>query len=142
MFRAAPPLPASLSRPQLLAPISPSECGTIRATGLNYTDHARELNMPIPAVPELFFKPGQCLADPGEAIPVPPCAQHNELDYEVELAIIIGRPCRNVSAADATQYVLGWTCANDLTARELQKQASQWGFSKGECPTLPSSPRF
>ncbi|KLT39951.1 fumarylacetoacetate hydrolase, partial [Cutaneotrichosporon oleaginosum] len=125
---------------QLLAPISPSECGTIRATGLNYTDHARELNMPIPKVPELFFKPGECLADPGETIPVPPCAQNNELDYEVELAIIISRPCRNVRAAEATQYVLGWTCANDLTARELQKQASQWGFSKGFDKFCPLGP--
>ncbi|GMK58378.1 hypothetical protein CspeluHIS016_0504100 [Cutaneotrichosporon spelunceum] len=125
---------------QLLSPVSPAECGTIRATGLNYTDHARELNMPIPTVPELFFKPGQCIANPGEEIPVPPCAQHNELDYEVELAIIIGRPCRNVTAAEAPQYVLGWTCANDLTARELQKQGSQWGFSKGFdrfCPLGP-----
>ncbi|BEI85993.1 hypothetical protein CcaverHIS002_0602800 [Cutaneotrichosporon cavernicola] len=125
---------------QLLSPISPAECGTIRATGLNYTDHARELNMPIPTVPELFFKPGQCIANPGESIPVPLCAQHNELDYEVELAIIIGRPCRNVNAAEATQYVLGWTCANDLTARELQKQASQWGFSKGFDKFCPLGP--
>lgn len=116
---------------QLLAPISPSECGTIRATGLNYTDHARELNMAIPSVPELFFKPGQSLANLGEAVPVPVCAQNNEVDYEVELAIVIGRPCRNVTASEATQYVLGWTCANDLTARNIQKQCSQWGYSKG-----------
>lgn len=84
-------------------------------------------------MPELFFKPGQCLANPGEEVPVPRCAQNNEVDYEVELAIVIGRPCRNVTASEATQYILGWTCANDITARELQKQCSQWGFSKGMC---------
>lgn len=87
--------------------------------------------MPIPSMPALFFKPATCLAGPGEVIPIPKCAQNDEMDYEVELAIIIGRTCRDVSAEDATAHVLGWTCANDLTARELQSKSTQWGYSKG-----------
>jgi 2-keto-4-pentenoate hydratase/2-oxohepta-3-ene-1,7-dioic acid hydratase in catechol pathway len=112
--------------------------GTIRATGLNYTDHASELGMALPTVPSLFFKPAEALAHPGEAIPIPPCAQNDEVDYEVELAIVIGRPCRNVSADEALDYVLGWTCANDLTARRLQEQCSQWGYSKGKLANVRS----
>lgn len=117
--------------PQLLSPVSEEQVGTIRATGLNYTDHALELGLPLPPVPSLFFKPAAALANPGEQIPIPICAQDNQVDYEVELAIVIGRRCRNVSPGDALKYVLGWTCANDLTARKLQDQCSQWGYSKG-----------
>lgn len=116
-----------------MSPISEEQVGTIRATGLNYTDHALELGLDLPPVPSLFFKPAAALAHPGEAIPIPPCAQDNEVDYEVELAIIIGRHCRNVKPENALDYVLGWTCANDLTSRKLQELCSQWGYSKGEC---------
>lgn len=112
--------------------MSAQQCGTIRATGLNYTDHARELGLAMPDVPAVFFKPATALANPGEAVPIPRCAQADEMDYEVELAIVIGRTCRDVSAENALDHVLGWTCANDLTARKLQQQTSQWGYSKGK----------
>lgn len=81
----------------------------------------------------MFFKPPTTIANPGEVIPVPRCAQDNEVDYEVELAIVLGQECKNVSPSEALGYVLGWTCANDLTARRVQQTSSQWGYSKGAC---------
>jgi 2-keto-4-pentenoate hydratase/2-oxohepta-3-ene-1,7-dioic acid hydratase in catechol pathway len=90
------------------------------------------MNLPIPEVPSVFTKPANALADPGSAIPIPTIAQNEQLDYEVELAIVIGKDCKNVKSEEALNYVLGWTCANDLTARKEQKATSQWVFSKGE----------
>lgn len=116
---------------QLLSPISPNQAGTVRAIGLSYVDHARELNQPLPSAPSVFFKPPTTIANPGEAIPVPRCAQHDEVDYEVELAVVLGRDCKNVAPDQAIDFVLGWTCANDLTARRVQETSSQWGYSKG-----------
>lgn len=92
--------------------------------------------MPIPAVPALFFKPSSCLAGPGDEISIPVCAQNDEMDYEVELAIVIGRTCRDVPVDEALLHVLGWTCANDLTARKLQNKSTQWGYSKGGAAAL------
>ncbi|WOO78666.1 putative protein [Vanrija pseudolonga] len=125
---------------QLLSPLTAEQVGTIRATGLNYTDHARELGLALPSVPALFFKPSAALANPGDEIPVPTMAQDDEMDYEVELAIVIGRAARNVTAKNALDYVLGWTCANDLTARKLQEQSTQWGFCKGFDKFCPIGP--
>ena len=127
-------------------------CGAIRATGLSYKDHAvgmpcykqpftdvarrspltqEEMHLPLPPVPVLFFKPSTTLADPSEVIPVPKVAQNDELDYEVELAIVIGRDAKNVKENEALEYVLGYTCANDLTARKHQETSSQWAYAKG-----------
>ncbi|KAL1410304.1 hypothetical protein Q8F55_004310 [Vanrija albida] len=125
---------------QLLSPLTAEQVGTIRATGLNYTDHALELGLALPSVPALFFKPAAALANPGDEIPVPIMAQDDEMDYEVELAIVIGRSARNVTAKNALDYVLGWTCANDLTARKLQEQSTQWGFCKGFDKFCPLGP--
>lgn len=119
------------SHSQLLSPISPNQAGTVRAIGLSYVDHARELNQPLPSAPSVFFKPPTTIANPGEAIPVPRCAQHDEVDYEVELAVVLGRDCKNVAPDEAIDFILGWTCANDLTARRVQETSSQWGYSKG-----------
>ncbi|KAK4688788.1 hypothetical protein P7C73_g1325, partial [Tremellales sp. Uapishka_1] len=125
---------------QLLSPISPEMCGAIRATGLSYKDHAAEMNLPYPSVPVLFHKPSTCLADPNSVIPIPKGCQNEEMDYEVELAVIISRRCKNVSEEDALNHVLGYTVANDLTARKHQTTSSQWGYAKGFdyfCPMGP-----
>lgn len=141
---------------QLLSPILPSECATIRCTGLSYKDHAvskgcspneikpdrqDELGMPYPKAPVLFFKPNTCLNNPGAPVSVPKTAQNEDLDYEVELAVVIGKDCKDVPQDKALEHVLGWTCANDLTSRHHQNQTSQWGYAKGT-PALqsPSQP--
>ncbi|KAK1922333.1 fumarylacetoacetate hydrolase [Papiliotrema laurentii] len=124
----------------LLSPISQTECPTIRCTGLSYKDHADELGLPHPKAPVLFFKPNTALNGPNATVRVPKTAQNEDLDYEVELAVVIGRDCRDVSEEDAPDYVLGYTCANDLTSRQHQGVTSQWGYCKGFdgfCPLGP-----
>ncbi|KAF4121905.1 2-keto-4-pentenoate hydratase/2-oxohepta-3-ene-1,7-dioic acid hydratase (catechol pathway) [Geosmithia morbida] len=124
---------------KLLSPIRPSEVGTVRCVGLNFKDHAAELQCPLPDIPEVFFKPSNTITNPSSPIILPSCAP-SAVDAEVELAVIIGRDCRNVSVAEAPAYILGYTAANDVTARDVQKQTSQWGFSKsfdGFCPLGP-----
>ncbi|GFZ42986.1 hypothetical protein JCM24511_00704 [Saitozyma sp. JCM 24511] len=133
--------------PQLLSPVSAEMCGPIRATGLSYKDHAAELNLPHPLHPVLFFKPPTTLASPSEPIPIPPICQDSQMDYEVELALVLSRETRDVQPQDALDHVLGWTVANDLTARKWQGKCSQWGFCKGFdkfCPLGPClvSPRL
>ncbi|ORX36217.1 hypothetical protein BD324DRAFT_580819, partial [Kockovaella imperatae] len=125
---------------RLLSPISAEMCGLIRAVGLNYVDHAIELKVPIPTVPTLFFKPSHAIAPPNTVIIVPPVAQDEELDFEVELAVIIGRETKDAKETDAMDHVLGYTVANDLTARKHWQSSSQWGFCKGFdgfCPLGP-----
>ncbi|KAK8843928.1 hypothetical protein IAR55_006720 [Kwoniella newhampshirensis] len=124
----------------LLAPVTPQQAGTIRATGLSYKDHAAEMGLPFPSVPALFFKPSTCLANPGEEIPIPKWCQREEMDYEVELAIVIGKACKDVKEEDALNCVLGWTGANDLTARKHQTASTQWGYSKGFDKFCPLGP--
>lgn len=123
-----------------MSPITQSEVGTIRCIGLNYKDHAAELGLDLPKVPELFTKPATSLHDPCNPIVVAEKLSH-ELDAEVEVAIVIGKDAKNVSAHDALQYVLGYTVANDLTCRDVQKTVSQWGYAKGFdafCPLGPT----
>lgn len=109
-----------------------SEVPIIRCLGLNYKDHAREANMPIPDVPVLFLKPRTAINGPYPAkINVPKIAQDDTSDYEAELSFIIGKTGRDISAADALDYVLGYTCSNDVSARTQQFKNSQWCFSKG-----------
>ncbi|RSH94244.1 hypothetical protein EHS25_004047 [Saitozyma podzolica] len=132
---------------ELLSPVSAEMCGPIRATGLSYKDHAAELNLPHPLHPVLFFKPPTTLASPSEPIPIPPICQDSQMDYEVELALVLSRETRDVRPQDALDHVLGWTVANDLTARKWQGKCSQWGFCKGFdkfCPLGPClvSPRL
>ncbi|KAL7419930.1 hypothetical protein Q5752_005849 [Cryptotrichosporon argae] len=125
---------------RLLCPLTPQQTGAIRATGLSYIDHAKEMKLALPIVPSLFFKPAATLADPNSAVPVPPVAQDDEVDYEVELAIVIGRRCKNVTKEDALKHVLGWTVVNDLTARKQQDTSSQWGYAKGFDSFCPLGP--
>ncbi|WVF66962.1 hypothetical protein IAT40_001705 [Kwoniella sp. CBS 6097] len=124
----------------LLAPITPEQCPIIRAVGLSYKDHAMEMGSPFPKVPALFFKPSTCLANPFEKIPIPAVCQREEMDYEVELVIVIGKRCKNVTEDQALDHVLGWTVANDLTARKHQAESSQWGYAKGFDKFCPLGP--
>ena len=105
--------------------------------GLNYRDHAREANMPIPDTPVLFIKPRTALNGPAPAkINVPRIAQDGSSDYEAELSIVISKSGRDIPKEKAMEYVLGYTCSNDVSARTQQFKNSQWCFSKGECGTV------
>jgi 2-keto-4-pentenoate hydratase/2-oxohepta-3-ene-1,7-dioic acid hydratase in catechol pathway len=120
----------------LLPPVAPSK---IIAVGLNYADHAAESRRDLPAEPVLFMKPPTSLLGPRGAIVCPPGA--DPVDYEAELAVVIGRQARRVRAEDAYEYVLGLTCANDVTARNLQRRDGQWVRAKGFdtfCPLGPA----
>ncbi|BEI84610.1 hypothetical protein CcaverHIS002_0500110 [Cutaneotrichosporon cavernicola] len=124
---------------QLLSPISRDECNLIRCLGLNFKKHAEEAKMPFPNEPVMFVKPRTALAGPGELV-VSRAAQDDQLDFETELALVIGRDARDVSEADAMDYVLGATCANDVSVRKHQLANSQWCFGKGfdgSCPLGP-----
>jgi 2-keto-4-pentenoate hydratase/2-oxohepta-3-ene-1,7-dioic acid hydratase in catechol pathway len=96
--------------------------------------------MKIPTVPEVFLKPSNCLHDPSAPITLPRSAA-DAVDAEVELAVVIGRDCKNATETTALEYVLGYTTANDITARDVQSRTSQWGHSKGYdgfCPLGPA----
>ncbi len=119
----------------LLAPVVPSK---VVAVGLNYREHAEEMNLPIPAEPIIFLKPLSSLCGPDDPIICP--AQAARVDYEAELAIVIKKRCRRVSAERAREHVLGYTCLNDVTARDLMARDGQWIRAKGFdsfCPVGP-----
>ncbi|CAP91419.1 hypothetical protein E8E15_007333 [Penicillium rubens] len=126
---------------RLLAPIGIEEVPIIRCMGLNYRDHATEANMPIPDVPVLFIKPRTALNGPYPAkINVPKIAQDGSSDYEAELSIVLSKSGRDIPESEAMDYVLGYTCSNDVSARTQQFKNSQWCFSKGldgSCPIGP-----
>ncbi|RDW69998.1 hypothetical protein BP5796_08395 [Coleophoma crateriformis] len=123
----------------ILSPLTPAEVGTIRCIGLNYTDHAAEMKLALPKYPEIFFKPDTCVHGPMSSIIIPHQVAQ-EADPEVELAVVIGKDCRNVSPAKALDYVLGYMTANDITARIIQGRGSQWGYSKGFDGFAPMGP--
>ncbi|KAI0775407.1 fumarylacetoacetate hydrolase [Irpex lacteus] len=127
----------------LLSPLTREEVGVVRCLGLNYADHAAEANMQKPAYPILFYKPPQALIGPGAPITIPKALQPPEKhlpDYEVELTIVIGKAAKDVSEADALDYVLAYTAANDMSFRYHQTAVSQWGFSKGFDDSTPLGP--
>ncbi|KAL9947192.1 hypothetical protein D7B24_005086 [Verticillium nonalfalfae] len=128
---------------KVLSPVAPHEVGTIRCIGLNYVQHAKELDAPIPTVPTVFLKPSTSLASPWPAPTLlPAITQADDTgDYESELAVIIGRACKNVSETEALDYVLGYTACNDVSSRASQFAQSQWCYSKGfdgSCPIGPA----
>lgn len=125
----------SLNDVKLLSPCQPSKAVCI---GLNYHDHAKEMNLELPAEPLIFLKPSSALNHPGGAIEYPAISQN--LHYEAELAIVIKKPARKVAAEDANQYILGYTCANDVTARDLQLHDGQWTRGKSFDTFLPLGP--
>ncbi len=112
----------------------------IIAIGLNYLDHAREFNMEIPEYPLIFMKPPTAVIGNGETIIYPP--QTKELHYEGELGIVIGNKTRNVSVEVAKQHIAGYTCANDVTARDLQRMDGQWTRSKSFDTFCPLGPKI
>jgi 2-keto-4-pentenoate hydratase/2-oxohepta-3-ene-1,7-dioic acid hydratase in catechol pathway len=124
-----------LSGLTLLAPCTPSK---VVAVGLNYRDHAEELGFPLPDEPVLFLKPSSAVIGPGGAVRVP--RSSSRVDYEAELGIVIKDQVRNVNPGQAFDHILGYTCVNDVTARDLQKKDGQWTRAKSFdtfCPVGP-----
>ncbi len=103
--------------------------GKIVCVGRNYAGHARELGNELPTQPMLFFKPPSAVIAPGETIVLPRAS--SEVHYEAEIALVVGKRARRVAASDATGYLAGIACANDVSARDLQKLDGQWGRAKG-----------
>jgi 2-keto-4-pentenoate hydratase/2-oxohepta-3-ene-1,7-dioic acid hydratase in catechol pathway len=110
----------------------------IIAIGLNYIDHAKELNMPIPEYPIIFMKPPTSVIENGDPILYP--AQSNEVHYEGELAIVIKDTTRSVKREDAHRHIAGYACANDVTARDMQRIDGQWTRSKSFDTFCPLGP--
>ncbi len=141
---AAPPLDGvvtdtseeyRLDQVELLAPCTPSK---IVAVGLNYRDHAKELGMPLPEEPLLFLKPPSSVIGPEAPIVLPNTS--SQVEHEAELAVVIGKRVRNITPDQAPESILGYTCLNDVTARDLQKKDIQFTRSKSFdtfCPVGP-----
>jgi 2-keto-4-pentenoate hydratase/2-oxohepta-3-ene-1,7-dioic acid hydratase in catechol pathway len=115
-----------LNKVRLLSPCTPSK---IVALGLNYHSHAEELDARVPDAPLIFLKPSTAVIGPDDDIVYPPSS--SRVDYEGELAVVIKKPLWRVSIEDAMDYVLGYTCFNDVTARDLQYIDNQWTRAKG-----------
>lgn len=120
---------------QPLAPVVPSK---IVAVGVNYADHAKEFGKAPPPEPLIFLKPPSAVISPGETIRRP--KRSKQVDYEGEIAVVIGRRARSVSRARALEYVLGYTLMNDVTARDLQRLDGQWSRAKGFDTFAPLGP--
>jgi 2-keto-4-pentenoate hydratase/2-oxohepta-3-ene-1,7-dioic acid hydratase in catechol pathway len=120
---------------RLLAPVLPSK---VVCLGKNYAAHAAEFGGEVPEEPLIFLKPSTSVSGPGDPIPLLPIS--HRVDYEGELAVVIGRIARGVRAEEAFRYILGYTCGNDVTLRDLQKSDDQWARAKGfdgSCPLGP-----
>jgi 2-keto-4-pentenoate hydratase/2-oxohepta-3-ene-1,7-dioic acid hydratase in catechol pathway len=124
-----------LSQAKLLAPAEPSK---IVAIGRNYAAHAKELGNDVPSEPLLFLKPPSALCAPNETIQLPQASQR--VEHEAELTVVIKKRAKNVSEAHALDFVLGYTCANDVTARDLQKKDVQFTRGKGFDTFCPLGP--
>ncbi|MFF1612440.1 fumarylacetoacetate hydrolase family protein [Amycolatopsis sp. NPDC058278] len=120
---------------RLLAPILPSK---VIAVGRNYAKHAAEFGNDVPSEPMLFIKPSTTIIGPNAAIRRP--SGIGRVDFEGELAIVIGQPVKNVPASRAASVILGYTIANDVSARDLQKSDGQWGRAKGFDTFCPIGP--
>ena len=129
--------PATVKK--LLAPVQPT---AVLCIGLNYRKHAEEGGAAIPEHPVLFMKMPSTVQNPGDPILLPTKLKSDAVDYECELAVVIGKNCKNVSKADALDYVLGYTCANDVSARDWQKGGGGGQWCRGKtfdtfCPLGP-----
>ena len=121
---------------QLLAPVFPTK---IVAVGKNYADHAAELGSEVPAEPVIFLKPATAVVGPDVPVVIPP--ESSEVHHEAELAIVVGKVSHRVAPEDAGAHILGYTAANDVTARDLQRRDGQWTRAKGFdtfCPLGPA----
>ncbi|QHC25289.1 fumarylacetoacetate hydrolase family protein [Streptomyces sp. GS7] len=124
-----------LDKVRLLPPVLPNK---VVGVGRNYAEHAAELGNEVPEVPVTFFKPSTSVIGPGDPIAYPSFSQ--EVHHEAELAVVIGRMCREVPRERAKDVILGYTCANDVTARDVQRREKQWARAKGfdgSCPLGP-----
>ena len=121
---------------RLLAPVIPRS--KVIGIGKNYADHAAEMGGEVPAEPLVFLKPNTSVIGPDDAIVHPTSSER--VDYEGELAVVISRICKDVSVADATKVVFGYTVANDVTARDLQASDGQWARAKGFDTFCPLGP--
>ncbi|WP_329085246.1 MULTISPECIES: fumarylacetoacetate hydrolase family protein [unclassified Streptosporangium] len=126
----------SLSQVRLVAPMLPSK---VVAIGKNYADHAQEMGGEVPDEPLVFLKPSTSVIGSGEAIAYPTTLSQR-VDYEGELAVVIGRLCREVPRERAHEVIFGYTCANDVTARDLQKKDVQFTRAKGFDTFCPLGP--
>jgi 2-keto-4-pentenoate hydratase/2-oxohepta-3-ene-1,7-dioic acid hydratase in catechol pathway len=126
---------APLDQVPLLAPIIPSK---VLCVGKNYREHAAELDGVVPDEPLIFSKPATAVIGPGAPIRLPDLSE--EVHHEAELAVVIGRLTRKVAHEDALDAVLGYTCANDVTARDLQRRDGQWTRAKGFDTFCPLGP--
>ena len=127
----------ALKNAKLLAPVEPPQ---VVAIGLNYRRHAQESGMAVPTAPVVFIKTCNAVAGPGDDIVLPAMAP-NEVDYEAELVIVIGKKAKNVREADALDYILGYTCGNDVSARDCQLRLDkQWARGKSFDTFAPLGP--
>ena len=130
--------PLLLNKARLLAPVQPSK---IVCVGRNYRDHASELGNEVPVEPLLFLKPPSSIIGPMDKIVIPPASVTQRVDFEGELGVVIGKRCRDLGAnADVREYIRGYTCVNDVTARDLQKKDGQWTRAKGFDTFCPIGP--
>ena len=125
-----------LSDVKLLAPVIPRS--KVVCIGKNYADHAAEMDSEVPSEPIIFIKPNTSVIGPNEVIIWPRMSER--VDYEAELAIVIGRICKEVPASKAKDVIYGYTLANDVTARDLQKKDGQWSRAKGFDTFCPLGP--
>lgn len=139
LFEGLTPAGETRNISKLLAPLDPVN---IFCIGLNYREHAEESGVDIPERPVVFMKPTSALLHPGDPIRLPSCQHGEETDYECELAVVIGRPCRDASESNALDYVLGYTCGHDVSARtwQLQGGGGQWIRGKGFDTFCPLGP--
>ena len=122
--------------------LTPIDFRCIYAIGLNYRAHAEETGLEIPKYPMVLMKAPTAAQNPGDPIVLPRYLRSDKVDYEAELGVVIGRPCKNVKPDDALSYVLGYVCANDVSARDWQKEKGGGQFCRGKtfdtfCPVGP-----
>ena len=121
---------------RLLAPVIPRS--KVIGIGRNYADHAAEMGGEVPVEPMMFLIPNTAVVGPGEPVVMPP--QTSEVHYEGELAVVIGRLCKDLEPEEAAKVIFGYTCANDVTARDLQRGDGQWARAKGFDTFCPLGP--
>lgn len=133
------PTGRTLEAARILAPLDPT---AVFAVGLNYRDHAAETGAPLPEFPVLFMKNPRSVIGPGETIRLPRHLRSDEVDYEAELAIVLARDCRNATRGNAIDFVAGFTCANDVSARDwqLRRSGRQWCRAKSFDTFCPLGP--
>lgn len=127
----------TVSEPKILVPVEESATKIV-AIGKNYAAHAKEMGLTLPTEPCIFLKPNTALLAPGGVIRYPEISR--QVDYEAELAVIIGKTAKNLTKENCMEYVFGYTCANDVTARDLQAKDDQWARAKSFDTFLPLGP--